>query len=367
MKRTLSIIAILTLAFGAVAQTNFRHISFAEAMKAAKAEKKLVFVDFYTSWCGPCKMMARDVFPQQKVGEFMNERFVCVKYDAEKEEPELVKKSNITAYPTFVIFDADGNEVNRKVGGASADAFIADMDRLSDTDLTPEKITERYGKGERSPRLVKAYAAMLTEDMYNSRRDREAKKELRDKVVNEYFNTLSDKEKLSKDNFFLYSEYCERTADPKMQHLFSNRDKVKKADKAEADTILKKAYTNEVQAAVMFYNPFDKAAYETFRQQVMTFDFAKEQDYAGLIAVLDAYATGDMNKYIDAVAENAGEKCGEKSFNIYYGTGTALKDAPKETKQRASKLIRSRLADMSGTEISFLGRVLIDLEDASAH
>ena len=74
-----------------------------------------------------------------------------------------------------------------------------------------------------------------------------------------------------------------------------------------------------------------------------------------------------MNKYIDAVAENAGEKCGEKSFNIYYGTGTALKDAPKETKQRASKLIRSRLADMSGTEISFLGRVLIDLEDASAH
>ena len=196
MKRILSIIAILTLALGAVAQTNFRHISFAEAMKAAKAEKKLVFVDFYTSWCGPCKMMARDVFPQQKVGEFMNARFVCVKYDAEKEEPELVKKSDITAYPTFIIFDADGNEVNRKVGGASADAFIADMDRLSDTDLTPEKITERYGKGERSPRLVKAYAAMLTEDMYNSRRDREAKKELRDKVVNEYFNTLSDKEKL---------------------------------------------------------------------------------------------------------------------------------------------------------------------------
>lgn len=367
MKRTLSIIAILTLAFGAVAQTNFRHISFAEAMKAAKAEKKLVFVDFYTSWCGPCKMMARDVFPQQKVGEFMNARFVCVKYDAEKEEPELVKKSNITAYPTFVIFDADGNEVNRKVGGASADAFIADMDRLSDTDLTPEKITERYGKGERSPRLVKAYAAMLTEDMYNSRRDREAKKELRDKVVNEYFNTLSDKEKLSKDNFFLYSEYCERTADPKMQHLFSNRDKVKKADKAEADTILKKAYTNEVQAAVMFYNPFDKAAYETFRQQLMTFDFANTPENQGLIAVLDAYATGDFGKYLDAVEENAGAKCGEKSFSIYYGMAAALKDAPEQTKQRASKLIRSRLAGMTATDIAFIGRVLMDLETENKH
>ena len=105
---------MMLLSMSVMAQTNFRHISFADALKAAKAEKKLVFVDFYTSWCGPCKMMARDIFPQKKVGDFMNERFVCVKYDAEKEELELVKKSQVKAYPTFVIFDADGNEINRK-------------------------------------------------------------------------------------------------------------------------------------------------------------------------------------------------------------------------------------------------------------
>ena len=177
---------MMLLSMSVLAQTNFRHISFADALKAAKAEKKLVFVDFYTSWCGPCKMMARDIFPQKKVGDFMNERFVCVKYDAEKEELELVKKSQVKAYPTFVIFDADGNEINRKEGGSSADAFIADMDRLSDVNLTPEKIKSRYENGERTPRLIKAYMAMLNADMYNSRRDREAKKQKRDAVVNDY-------------------------------------------------------------------------------------------------------------------------------------------------------------------------------------
>lgn len=362
MKKTISLIAILTIALSAMAQTNFRHISFAEAQKAAKAEKKLIFVDFYTSWCGPCKMMARDVFPQQKVGEFMNERFVCVKYDAEKEELDLVKKTNVTAYPTFVIFDADGKEVNRKEGGASAEAFIADIDRLSDTELTPEKITARYAKGERSPRLVKVYAAMLTEEMYNSRREREAKKAQRDSVVNGYYGTLSDKEKLSKENFFLYSEYCERTADQKMQFLYANRDKVKNADKAEAETILKKAYTRELSASIMFTEPFNADAYKTFRQQLTALDFIDKAETQPLLGVLDAYATGDIEKYVDAVAENAGEKYNKLSFSIFYGTSTALKNAAKETKQRAAQLIRKTLPVMSGNEIAFIGSTLMDLE-----
>ncbi|MEI3154069.1 MAG: DUF255 domain-containing protein [Odoribacter sp.] len=51
----------------------FRDISFAGALKAAKAENKTVFMDCYTSWCGPCKMMTNDIFPQEKVGKYMNE------------------------------------------------------------------------------------------------------------------------------------------------------------------------------------------------------------------------------------------------------------------------------------------------------
>ena len=88
------------LAFG---QTNFQKLTLNEVCEKAKMEGKMVFVDLYTSWCGPCKVMAAEVFPNVQLGEFMNKHFVCVKYDtgAEEDGKVLAKKFNIQAYPTF--------------------------------------------------------------------------------------------------------------------------------------------------------------------------------------------------------------------------------------------------------------------------
>ena len=85
MKKVLTTLFVCAMGLTALAQTNFRSISFDEALKAAKKEKKLVFIDFYTDWCGPCKKMARDVFPQTMVGDFMNAKFVNLKLNAEQE------------------------------------------------------------------------------------------------------------------------------------------------------------------------------------------------------------------------------------------------------------------------------------------
>ena len=78
MKKFFSIAIMLMAVVAAGAQTDFRHISLDEAAKAAKAEGKLIFIDVYTSWCGPCKMMANQTFPQKLVGDYMNKTFVCV-------------------------------------------------------------------------------------------------------------------------------------------------------------------------------------------------------------------------------------------------------------------------------------------------
>lgn len=86
------------------AQTDFQDLSLDKALEKAKVENKLVFMDCYTSWCGPCKMMAEKILPLKEVGEYMNGRFVCIKVDMEKGEgPKLAQKYQVSAYPTFLV------------------------------------------------------------------------------------------------------------------------------------------------------------------------------------------------------------------------------------------------------------------------
>lgn len=363
MKKLTMLIAMAMLSLTAMAQTNFRHISFAEAQKAAKKEKKLIFVDFYTSWCGPCKYMANTIFPQKAVGDFMNDKFVCVKYDAEKEEADLVNRSNLQAYPTFIIFNADGTEVNRKVGGGSAESFIADMDRLRKAEFTPEKIRERYNNGERTPNLIKAYVGLLAQEGAMSYEKRKEKMNQIDTIVKQYFDGLNDKQRLSADNFFLYKSYCDNTADEKMQYLFANRDKASKSVRADVDSILTKAYTREVANILNFYKPFDSSSYARFRQQAITLNVFQKPSYQGYLEVCDAYASGDMSKYIDAVEKNMTTKCKDDNFTLLNGMGAALSKANPELKQRAAKLLRNSLLYMPGNNISFLGTAIMKLEE----
>ena len=92
MRRLLASILFSFTIIGAVCQTDFRDISFDEARKAASREGKLVFMDFYTSWCGPCKRMTDQVFPQKSVGDYMNATFIPLKLDAEKGGSELAAR-----------------------------------------------------------------------------------------------------------------------------------------------------------------------------------------------------------------------------------------------------------------------------------
>ena len=87
----------------------FRDLTFGQALEQARTENKLVFMDCYTSWCGPCKNMLKNVFTLPEAGEFMNAHFVCVKYDMEKGEGIGLKKQfAVRAFPTFFIIRPDG-------------------------------------------------------------------------------------------------------------------------------------------------------------------------------------------------------------------------------------------------------------------
>ena len=129
--------------------TQFFKGTFAQALAKAKQENKKVLVDCYTQWCGPCHAMSQRVFPNDTLGAYLNERFVSFKLDMEHGEgPELNKTMKVRSYPTFVIFDANGKELNRFVGYSDKDKFMSRCDRVlkgqnpedtaSDNKETPE-------------------------------------------------------------------------------------------------------------------------------------------------------------------------------------------------------------------------------------
>ncbi len=90
-----------------------------EAIDRAASEDKLVFIDFYTTWCLPCKLMDEDVFTDPAFGRYMNERFVSLKVDAERGNGvNLAALYEVQAYPTLLFVDTRGRVVGKKQGAA---------------------------------------------------------------------------------------------------------------------------------------------------------------------------------------------------------------------------------------------------------
>ena len=96
----------------------FFHGTWEEALAKAKKENKLIFMDAYASWCGPCKMMARNTFTKEEVGDFFNKNFINIKMDMEKhpEGRRLSQKYGLRAYPTLYFINSKEQVKHTSVG-----------------------------------------------------------------------------------------------------------------------------------------------------------------------------------------------------------------------------------------------------------
>ena len=132
----------------------------------AAAEHKPVYVDVYTTWCGPCKLMAKNIFPDSAVGAFMNARFISCKVDAERGEGiAFAAKNKVAAYPTSLYFSPAGEMVFQHVGyEADKKKYIATGQTALDEIASPENLLamrRKLAAGERDTASLYRYLTKL--------------------------------------------------------------------------------------------------------------------------------------------------------------------------------------------------------------
>lgn len=139
----------------------FKEGSWSEILNEAKKQNKLIFIDIYTTWCGPCKMMSTKIFTVNIVGEKFNESFVNYKIDAEKGEGiELAKTYAITAYPTYLFVNGNGELVYRAMGAMPAEKLLVEADKALLAGKTHTSIAElekEFKFGKRDPDFLYKY------------------------------------------------------------------------------------------------------------------------------------------------------------------------------------------------------------------
>lgn len=138
---------------------DFNHSDLQSTLDKAEAEGKLVFVDAFTTWCGPCKMMDRDVFPSEKVGEYLNEHFVSVKIDMEKGEgPSIARKYKVRGYPSLLFLDPNGHLIYQGLGYRAPDDFLEMAKAAQNPKNRLPYLEKAYSMGQKKPKILGALA-----------------------------------------------------------------------------------------------------------------------------------------------------------------------------------------------------------------
>lgn len=353
MKQLLTGLLILASLQWALAEDGIHFFkgTMAEAQELAAKEHKIIFMDAYTSWCGPCKRMARDVFSDAEVGKFFNKHFINIKVDMEKGEgPRLAGKYRVNSYPTLLFLDEKGDVVHAAKGGRPSDQFLGlGKIALGKNDKSAD-YTKEYEEGKRDPDFLRAYAyALLNSSKPNL------------KIANEYIKTqdkLSSKENLE----FLFDFANE--ADSKIFELaVENKDAIIKLKSAETFKEQLKAACNATIDKSIEYKVANLL--EEAKDKMKSADPKYAKEYALLADV--KYAAGTENisaftkcadKYLKKYAKKDAKILNQYAYNVLMQTNETklLETAEKWAKQATSIDYKAEYLRTQSAILKKLGR-----------
>lgn len=286
MKKSLVILFLISFFNVAKAQKDIKGIKFTDNLswelikEKAKKENKYIFLDIYTTWCVPCRLMASQVFTQQKVGSFFNKNFVnvAVQFDKTKTDSKTVKEwyndvevikrtYKITEYPTYLFFNPDGLLVHKIIGATlNSELFVVKARSALDPQTQYLTLKRQYRQGKRDEKFL----LNLLEVTQKSNDG-----QFLPEIANAYLKT--QKNLLSDYNLKLISTETTKSSDPGFSVLKTYGQKI--------DSIAGKGKANEIINTIAF----DEVVLPLLRKN------GRKINYGG--GMVD-YA-GALNKYVD--------------------------------------------------------------------
>lgn len=241
--RVLAFVTICTTSIGAQG-IEFYHGTWEEALLKAKEEDKIIFVDAYTTWCGPCKRMSSNTFPDPEVGKLFNQYFLSLKIDMEKGMGlEFRNKFPVSAYPTLFFIDYDETLIKKTVGAKTPADLIAFAENVISKFDKSTKYEAAYADGDRSYQLVYDYVAALNKSGKPSV-----------KIANDY---LAEQEDLSTEENLRFILEAASQVDCQCFDLFEeHKSQISKlVDKETIEAQVRFACNNTVNRAIEFESP----------------------------------------------------------------------------------------------------------------
>lgn len=228
MKKILLILLFIPAFAFSQTGIRFEHgLSWKDIQAKAKAEKKYIFVDAFTTWCGPCRYMAANIYPKEEVGKVFNQNFINVKAqldstnndDAEvknwyNDAHHIMVKYRVNAFPTYLFFDPNGKLVHRSLASSEADKFILKAQDAVNPDKQYYTMLDKYKAGKKDPDFLRklAYASQEAFDMENAKA-----------ITKDYLSTQKDL--FTKDNLEFINRFTESSGDEGFKFIMNNAKK----------------------------------------------------------------------------------------------------------------------------------------------
>ncbi len=296
MKKTLLFILIPTFLSAQTAEVekgiHFEHGTFAEILAKAQAEKKMIMIDAFTSWCGPCKWMAATIFPNDTVGNFYNKNFINAKIDMEKGEGvEIAKTNQVMCYPTYLFFNSQGKLVHRISGGMGVKEFIALGNAAMDSTQQFYTYKKKYDSGTATSDETATYITMRSRTCFP----------IKEEMI-KYFSSQKESDLTGKSNWNILQEHLGElgTESREFKYVMDHTDIYKQLyGSVDVDAVIANAYGSAINNAVRSNNMEE---YKKLKENILSKKFSFGEELILKADVVLFSKSGDWVSYANSAS-----------------------------------------------------------------